>query len=220
MLFRSTEQETVYSANPAVITEPSVSLNNGEIYNKEIKYSYQEENGSGYQEGLPVKAGKYTIKASIEEKNYVTTSSTITLIINKAEKAPNMPKEQMKPAQSITKVEDVELPSLWIWSEGKEKKLEDNITITATAIYNGEDKGNYEIETIEIELIRSTCDHKQTETRNEKEATCTEKGYSGDTYCTDCNEMVKQGEETPEIGRASCRERVSQCVYNTVVAVS
>ena len=38
------------------------------------------------------------------------------------------------------------------------------------------------------------CSHENTEIRNAKDATCTEPGYTGDTYCTDCNEKIKDGE--------------------------
>ena len=44
------------------------------------------------------------------------------------------------------------------------------------------------------------CDHKNTEIRNAKDATCTKDGYTGDTYCTVCNEMVKKGEVIPAKG--------------------
>ena len=44
------------------------------------------------------------------------------------------------------------------------------------------------------------CDHKNTEIRNAKGATCTEPGYTGDTYCSVCNELLKQGEEIPKTG--------------------
>ena len=43
------------------------------------------------------------------------------------------------------------------------------------------------------------CSHAITEVRDAKDATCTEKGYTGDTYCTACGEMVKKGEATPVI---------------------
>lgn len=33
------------------------------------------------------------------------------------------------------------------------------------------------------------------EIRNAKEATCTEAGYTGDTYCKDCNTLLKKGED-------------------------
>lgn len=41
------------------------------------------------------------------------------------------------------------------------------------------------------------CDHSSTEIRNAKEATCTEKGYTGDTYCKDCGALLEAGEEIP-----------------------
>ena len=37
------------------------------------------------------------------------------------------------------------------------------------------------------------CAHANTEIRNVKAATCTEDGYSGDTYCKDCNEKISDG---------------------------
>ena len=44
------------------------------------------------------------------------------------------------------------------------------------------------------------CSHKNTEIRNAKDATCTEPGYTGDTYCTDCNEKISDGEIIPALG--------------------
>ena len=37
------------------------------------------------------------------------------------------------------------------------------------------------------------CDHKNTEIRNAKDATCTEPGYTGDTYCKDCGKKIGTG---------------------------
>ena len=37
------------------------------------------------------------------------------------------------------------------------------------------------------------CDHKNTEIRNAKDATCTVSGYTGDTYCKDCGEKIGTG---------------------------
>ena len=37
------------------------------------------------------------------------------------------------------------------------------------------------------------CTHENTEIRNAKKATCTEDGYTGDTYCTDCGVLVSSG---------------------------
>ena len=37
------------------------------------------------------------------------------------------------------------------------------------------------------------CEHKNTEVRNQTDATCTEAGYTGDTVCKDCEVIVKVG---------------------------
>ena len=44
------------------------------------------------------------------------------------------------------------------------------------------------------------CDHKNTEIRNAKEATCTVPGYTGDTYCKDCGEKIGTGTAIPAKG--------------------
>ena len=44
------------------------------------------------------------------------------------------------------------------------------------------------------------CDHKNTEIRNAKDATCTKDGYTGDTYCKDCGEKIGTGTAIPAKG--------------------
>ena len=44
------------------------------------------------------------------------------------------------------------------------------------------------------------CSHENTEIRNAKAATCTEPGYTGDTYCKDCNEKISDGEISLALG--------------------
>ena len=46
------------------------------------------------------------------------------------------------------------------------------------------------------------CTHENTELRGAKEATCTTTGYTGDTYCKDCNEKIADGEVIPALGHA------------------
>ena len=46
--------------------------------------------------------------------------------------------------------------------------------------------------------VKGVCKHANTEVRNEKAATCAAEGYTGDTYCKDCNELVKKGSSTPK----------------------
>ena len=44
------------------------------------------------------------------------------------------------------------------------------------------------------------CAHENTELHNAKEATCTEPGYTGDTYCKDCGEKIGTGTAIPAKG--------------------
>ena len=48
----------------------------------------------------------------------------------------------------------------------------------------------------ETEIIAwIACQHEETEIRDAKEASCTEAGYTGDTYCVTCGELISEGEE-------------------------
>ena len=129
--------------------------------------------------------------------NYNSTETKLTLTVKKAENAPNMPSDVMNVKRSCEKVSDVELPKDWQWQDAdKDTALEINVGIKATAVYVGTDKGNYEHETVEVTITRADCDHIHTELRNVKAATCKEKGYSGDTYCLDCEKLLLKGSET------------------------
>ncbi len=44
------------------------------------------------------------------------------------------------------------------------------------------------------------CDHENTEVRDAKEPTCTEKGYTGDTYCLDCGKKIATGSDISPLG--------------------
>ena len=46
------------------------------------------------------------------------------------------------------------------------------------------------------------CAHENTELRNAKEPTCTEPGYTGDTYCMDCGEKISTGTPIPATGHS------------------
>ena len=151
---------------------------------------------SAYTDAIPVNAGIYAVKAYVAETdNYAgLTSDPVVFTINKAAKAPNMPETTMTPAHSTKKVGDITLPEGWSWQEAdKDTALTDGVAVTATAVYTGADKGNYETESVSITITRSKCDHTHTEIRNQREATCKEEGYTGDTYCKDCGEKLAAG---------------------------
>lgn len=45
-----------------------------------------------------------------------------------------------------------------------------------------------------------STEHKHTEIRGAKAATCSNNGYTGDTYCLDCQKVVKEGETIDRLG--------------------
>ena len=136
-----------------------------------------------------------------DTNNYNTVTRTITVTVNKAAKAPNMPEAAMTPAHSTKKVGNITLQEGWSWQEAdKDTALADGVAVTATAVYTGADKGNYETESVSITITRSKCDHTHTEIRNQREATCTQTGYTGDTYCTDCDQLLRTGKELAALG--------------------
>lgn len=49
--------------------------------------------------------------------------------------------------------------------------------------------------------------HQHTEIRNAKEAECEIAGYTGDTYCTDCNKKLKDGKEIEATGHQNTEVR-------------
>ena len=58
-----------------------------------------------------------------------------------------------------------------------------------------------------IDYVRGTwggkpCAHESKELRGAKDATCTTTGYTGDTYCKDCNEKIADGKVIPALGHA------------------
>ena len=155
-------------------------------------------------QGAPVNAGTYTVKAEIgESKSYFEhkglVSSEWTFTIKKASVAPGVDfnKTSISVLWSCKKISDITnpFPADWKWDNdvNPDQELQVGKPIIATAIYNGDDKGNYEKESITYTIIRSQCTHEHTAGRYYSSPSCTSSGYSGDTYCTDCNETLSYG---------------------------
>ena len=155
-------------------------------------------------QGAPVNAGTYTVKAEIgESKSYFEhkglVSSEWTFTIEKAPVAPgaDFNKTSISVLWSCKKISDITnpFPADWKWDNdvNPDQELQVGKPITATAIYNGDDKGNYEKESITYTITRSQCTHEHTAGRYYSSPSCTSSGYSGDTYCTDCNETLSYG---------------------------
>lgn len=147
-----------------------------------------------------------------DRANYNTVETDVTITVNKVKDAPHMPGSAMSVPYSNKTVGTVTLAKDWTWQESdKATALEVGVPVTATAVYNGADKGNYENESVVITITRSDCEHKNTEVRGEKESTCKEEGYSGDTYCKDCGECISTGhaieKKEHSVGTATCTHK-------------
>ena len=155
-------------------------------------------------------AGSATITASLPETaNYNAVSKYITITVNKAANAPNMPGTSINASNRCNTVGDVPLPSGWVWQESyRDKELTTTVSrpegipveteVLATAEYIGADKANYINTTVTVSITRSACDHiagdiLYTDTGNgEKAPTCTEDG-KGHIECRICKETIESG---------------------------
>lgn len=48
-------------------------------------------------------------------------------------------------------------------------------------------------QTLETKTVKYECTHETTEVRSAKAATCSEEGYTGNTHCADCGELLSYG---------------------------
>lgn len=144
-------------------------------------------------------ATPYEVVFTSTDSNWGKAETTVTLTVHKAPCPSNMPQAKMEPAHRVKTVGEVELPQGWYWEEADALlELTDETAVTATAVYNGSDKGNYETESVEIVLIRSICEHAQTAVNGMREATCQAEGYTGDTVCTECGVTLLVGTAIPK----------------------
>ncbi len=64
--------------------------------------------------------------------------------------------------------------------------------------------------------VGTATNHSNTEIRNEKSATETEDGYTGDKYCKDCNTLLEAGEVIPKqftISSYDCQTSIEQSLF-------
>ena len=185
----------------------------------EITGTFAWKNSSSRPTAADSQKTEYDVTFTPSDKdNYNAVDTKLTLTVNKAAQAPNMPQAEMAPAHSTKKVGDITLPDGWSWQENdKDTALVDGVAVTANAIYTGTDKGNYETESVSITITRSECEHKNTEIINKKDATCSVEGYTGDTFCKDCGKTLATGttiEKKPHTVKMS-----ATCVSKAVCSV-
>ena len=160
---------------------------------------------------LPVNAGTYTVKAKIAASESYFAHNSLesrywTFTIEKAPVAPgaDFNKTTIYVPWSCKKISDITRPFSADWNWDKDvildQELQVGTPIKATAIYTGSDKGNYEQESITYTIIRNECEHQNTVGRYYSSPSCTSNGYSGDTYCNDCERTIYYGSTIPAYG--------------------
>ena len=208
-IFKSPVKPTIYDGQPK---EASLEFKFKPTHenNRKISLVYYKGNYNDINEntqplqGVPVNAGTYTVKAEIEaSKSYFAHKGLVSpkwkFTIEKAPVAPGVDfnKTSISVLWSCKKISDITnpFPADWKWDKdvNPDQELQVGKPIIATAIYNGDDKGNYEKESITYTITRSQCTHEHTAGRYYSSPSCTSSGYSGDTYCTDCNETLSYG---------------------------
>ena len=151
-------------------------------------------------------AGSAKITASIQETaNYNAVSKDITIMVNKADNAPNMPGTSINASNRCNTVGDVPLPSGWVWQESyRDNELTTTVSgpegipveipVSATAEYIGADKTNYINTTVTVSITRSACDHIVGDIlyngNGEQPPTCTADGL-GHRECTVCGATIE-----------------------------
>ena len=114
----------------------------------------------------------------------------VSVSVQKAPKAPNMPGASMEVDYTKTTVGAVTLPAGWKFDDADiDKKLDVDVPVTVTAKYAGEDADNYEVESVEITLTRKACMHPTIKWIVDKEATVDAEG-SRHKECTVCNTVL------------------------------
>ena len=151
----------------------------------------------------PTDAGTYTFKIDVNEGDYYKSVDSISapeweFVISKAQAPSSKPTDTDPTYVSwlCKKVEDVKglFNDEWKWSDSDiSKKLPVGEEVSATAVYNGTDADNYVNTSVVFKITRKACTHPHTAERYYSSPSCTSSGYSGDTYCTDCNETFSYG---------------------------
>ena len=129
----------------------------------------------------------------------------VSVSVQKAPKAPNMPGASMEVDYTKTTVGAVTLPAGWKFDDADiDKKLDVDVPVAVTAKYADEDAGNYEVESVEITLTRKACTHPTIKWIVDKEATVDAEG-SRHKECTACKTVLatetiaKLKAQTPDV---------------------
>ena len=163
---------------------------------------FKKEDGTSFTNS-PTDAGTYTFKIDVDEGEGYNSAQNISaspeweFVISKAQAPSSKPTDTTKSVSWLCKkVKDVKglFDGDWKWSDSDiSKELPVGEEVSAIAVYNGTDADNYVNKSVEFKITRKACTHPHTAERYYSSPSCTSSGYSGDTYCTDCNKTLSYG---------------------------
>ena len=114
-----------------------------------------------------------------------------------------------KEATICGSIKGIETPEI-IYSTG-DKKAPVNAGNYTASISLTDAEGTKTV-SVKISITRQVCNHGgETEVRGVKEASCTEKGYTGDTYCNACGTKLAEGKEVKALGHTYVNGVCSVC---------
>ena len=147
-----------------------------------------KSNDHTYDEGVP------TTKATFTDTGVMTYTCTVCTTQTRTEDIPALtePFATITTTCSNDTVSDITLPANWQWKNSDaDKVLILDSPVSAVAVYDGADKANYS--TTELTITITTSHTGETTLKNVKEASCKEAGYTGDTYCVNCDTKISDG---------------------------
>lgn len=150
--------------------------------------------------------------------NYNTAEAEITVNVSKAA----MPNLVMSVDNTHKTVGSISLPGDWTWlDKDTETVIKAGGSVVATAVYDGDDKENYDSTELKITIYRAACSEGKTvkyTLKGDKAPTCTKSG-TGHTECSICGDVMSTGVYVKELGHKWNSGRVTRKPTYTATGV-
>ena len=150
--------------------------------------------------------------------NYNTAEIEITVNVSKAA----MPNLLLSVDNTHKTVGSIALPGGWTWLDTDAKTaIKSGGSVVATAVYDGDDKENYDSTELKITIYRAACSEGKTvkyTLKGDKAPTCTKSG-TGHTECSICGDVMSTGVYVKELGHKWNSGRVTRKPTYTATGV-
>lgn len=150
--------------------------------------------------------------------NYNTAEIEITVNVSKAA----MPNLLLSVDNTHKTVGSIALPGGWTWLDTDAKTvIKAGGSVVATAVYDGDDKENYDSTELKITIYRAACSEGKTvkyTLKGDKAPTCTKSG-TGHTECPICGDVMSTGVYVKELGHKWNSGRVTRKPTYTATGV-